>query len=174
MAILKRNYENLVKPKLELIESWFRRGISVADICDNIGVSRSAFDKWVNKYPELRQAVESGREVSDLKVENAMFKRAIGYSYWEITKERKMIKKIDPETGDEKIIHVMIPTKKVLKHVIPDVNAQQYWLENRMSNQWRRKPKDELDENETNSQILSIVALLTNPQEERKIGDEEN
>ena len=174
MAILKRNYETLVKPKLDLVEGWFRRGLSVEQICDNLGVSRSAFDRWVMKNADLRHAVEIGREVSDIKVENAMFKRAVGYTYWEITKERRQVERKNPESGELEQIHALITTKKVLKHVIPDVQAQQYWLENRASNHWRRKPKDIVDESSVNEQILSIVELLSNPHPERQIGDEEN
>ncbi len=63
-------------------------------------------------------------------VEKALYKRAKGFSYYEITKEP------DEENPEkEKIV------KKQKKTVIPDVSACIFWLKNRLPDKWR-DPKD--------------------------------
>ena len=67
----------------------------------------------------------------DRQVENALLKRALGYSYEEVTKEICE----DPETGNLE----MKITKKVRKEVVPDTTAQIFWLKNRKPDVWRDK-----------------------------------
>lgn len=173
MAVLKRNYETRVKPKLGLIEGWFRHGLSVEQVCDNLGVSVSAFNRWANREIELRDAIEKGREPADIHVENAMFKRAVGYNVWEVVKERRPMEVVDANTGEVKQIFALVTTKKTLKQIVPDVQAQQYWLEHRASKRWQKQPKVILDDTMINNNLLSIVELINNPMPERQIGDEE-
>ena len=55
--------------------------------CDNRRDGRCLFDvdtrtfyRWMNKYPELSEAVSAGKEAFDTRVERALAERAIGYS----------------------------------------------------------------------------------------------
>ena len=60
-----------------------------------------------------------------------MLKRALGYKYTEVTKERI-------EGG-------FVVTKEVTKEVVPDTTAQIFWLKNRKPNEWRDKQNVELE-----------------------------
>jgi hypothetical protein len=129
MAGARSKYHTHVEPKLLLVEAWARDGCIDADIARKLGVAYSTFREYVKQYPALAAALKRGKEVADVEVENALFKRAVGYTYEEVTREATT----DPKTGQT----IMIETKRVTKEVQPDVTAQIFWLKNRRPDKWR-------------------------------------
>ena len=89
-----------------------------------------------NKFSVISATLKRGKEVVDVEVENALLKRALGYTYTETTKERG----VNPETGKVELI----TTKVVTKEVVPDTTAQIFWLKNRRPDLWRDKQNVEL------------------------------
>lgn len=165
----KDSYEVRVKPKLALVTGWCRRGLSKEQIAENLGISLQSFDNYVKRYEEFADAVAEGAEELEIHIENALVKRALGYSYKEVTRERKLV--VNPETGEQE--YKLVVTKSVTKHVVPDVGAQQYYLEHRAPKRWEKVPSAYIDNVSVNADIKSIAELLNNPQPERQIGDEE-
>lgn len=109
---------------LILIRGWRRQGVPVAKIAtDYIGISGRAFQKWRNESQRMQEAVLAAKEVSNLSVEEALLQRATGYDYWEETHEL--------------VEGQLVLTKKVKKHVPPDVKAIMHYLYNRLPNRWR-------------------------------------
>lgn len=127
----KSKYESHVMPKLLLIEAWARDGLTIEQIAANLGVANSTFFDYKNKHSELSEALKRGQEIVDVEVENALLKRAVGYTYDEVTKEAVT----NPKTGET----IMVETKRVTKEVQPDVTAQIFWLKNRRPDKWRDK-----------------------------------
>lgn len=126
-----RTREGLLK-----LESWARDGLTDEQIATNIGVNAATLYAWKNKYDEICKALKKGKEVVDTEVENALLKRALGYSYEEVTKEPT----IDRATGET----TLIVTKVVTKEVLPDTTAQIFWLKNRRPDKWRDKKETAL------------------------------
>lgn len=118
-------YESHVKPKLNLVESWARDGLVDEQIAHNLGINVSTLYDYKNKYPEFTEALKNGKDDIDVQVENALLKRALGYTYVEVTKELT-------DAG-------MVETKRVTKEVQPDTTAQIFWLKNRRPQSWRDK-----------------------------------
>ena len=116
------------------IEAWARNGLTDEQIAHNMGIRRSTLYEWKKKFPVISDTLKKGKEVVDIQVENALLKRALGYSYTEITKERVI--DYDPKTGEVIGSHMEI-TKEVTKEVQPDVTAQIFWLKNRKPDVWR-------------------------------------
>lgn len=114
-------YESHVKPKLNLVESWARDGLIDEQIAHNLGIGVATLYEYKNKYPEFSEALKNGKDDIDIMVENALLKRALGYTYDEVT----------IESGVE--------TKRVTKEVQPDTTAQIFWLKNRRPQAWRDK-----------------------------------
>lgn len=164
----KDSYEVRVKPKLALVTGWCRRGLTNEQVAENLGISNQSFTNYLKRYEEFADAVDKGREETEVHIENALVKRALGYNYKEVTRERKLVH--NPETGEDE--YKLVVTKSVTKHVIPDVSAQQYYLEHRAPKRWERVPQQYLDSNAINHDIQSIAELLRNPVAERQIGDE--
>lgn len=124
-------YETEWKNKLEIIGGWAKDGLVDAQIANNMGVSRSTLSDWKTKYPELLDTLNKNKEIVDREVENALLKRALGYSYEETTKE--LVK--NPLTEEVRLE----VTKVVTKQVSPDTTAQIFWLKNRKPVEWRDK-----------------------------------
>lgn len=53
-----------------------------------MGVAYSTLRTWRDKFSALSAALKRGKEIIDRQVENALLKRALGYTYEEVTKER--------------------------------------------------------------------------------------
>lgn len=123
--------EWLTEEGLLQLEAWARDGLTDEQIAANIGISRKTLYEWKSKYSDICDTLKRGKEVVDIQVENALLKRALGYTYKEVTRE----KIFNPETGQ----YELMPTKEVTKEVVPDTTAQIFWLKNRRPEQWRDK-----------------------------------
>lgn len=128
----KGKYEYWLTPEgLLKLEAWARDGLIDEQIAENVGINPATLYDWKKRYPEISESLKKGKEVVDIQVENALLKRALGYTYEEVTKELCE----DAETGEMKLR----VTKKVTKEVVPDTTAQIFWLKNRRSDRWRDK-----------------------------------
>lgn len=145
ITIAKSKYETDVKPRLIEIEAWKRDGLTDEQICNNLNISIQTFYTYKSKYIEFFEAIKKGKEVADIEVENALFKRAIGYKYKEVIKEVK-------EINGKKTTYV----KEVIKEMPGDVGAQIFWLKNRKSNKWKDKQDIDLQDNNVSITINGV------------------
>ena len=145
ITIAKSKYETDVKPRLIEIEAWKRDGLTDEQIFKNLGISRDTFYKYKEKYSDFSEAIKKGKEVADIEVENALFKRAIGYKYKEVIKE---VKEID----GKKSTYV----KEVIKEMPGDVGAQIFWLKNRKSSKWKDKQDIDIEDNNVTITINGV------------------
>lgn len=121
----KGKYEYwLTSEGLLKLEFWARSGLTDEQIAKNIGISRETLYQWKQKYTDFSDSLKKGKEVVDIEVENALLKRALGYSYEE--------KKVEVSEEGTKVT-------KITKEVIPDTTAQIFWLKNRRPDRWRDK-----------------------------------
>lgn len=159
--------EGLIK-----IEGWARDGLTDEQISENMGIAPKTLYRWKDNYSQICQALKKGKEVVDRQVENALFKRAIGYEYTERTakvvdrdkdvveSERREFEnryKLDhPEADLQEVKDAAIkavPTRErivfleVDKQVAPDTGAAAFWLKNRKPDVWRDKKETELSGN---------------------------
>lgn len=157
-------YQEWIKPEgLLKIEAWARDGLTDEQISSNMGIKPSTFYEWKKKYPEISESLKQGKEVVDIAVENALLKRALGYSYNEDKyisadmDQGEYCEKLDeymnqykyehPEVADSELTLVkdqfpktkMVLTERKVKEIIPDTTAQIFWLKNRKPKQWRDK-----------------------------------
>lgn len=124
----------LTREGLTMIEAWSRDGLAKGKIADKMGISARTFRKWEKNNPGIADAVKVGRELTDIRVENAILKKALGF-------EVEEVKTVVKANGDEEVTTVK-------KNVPPDVSAASVWLKNRRPDKWRDKPT------ENNSSVL--------------------
>lgn len=120
---------------LKRLEAYARDGLTDEQIAHNMGIAVSTYYEWKKKCPEFSEALKKGKEVVDIEVENALLKRAMGYTYEETVKENIYNK--------EQERYELTVTKRTTKEVLPDTTAQIFWLKNRKPEEWR--DKQELD-----------------------------
>ena len=121
-------HEWLTPDGLLRLEAWARDGLTDEQIAKNCGIAYSTLRAWRDKHPALSAALKRGKEVVDIEVENALLKRALGYTYEEVTRERQIVGR--DEAG--MIITEMAITKRVTKEVQPDTTAQDSLLAARL------------------------------------------
>lgn len=141
-------YKDYVKPMLIEIAVWCRNGMTEKELATQLGISVSALKKYKREHKELAKAMAYTRPRADANVEDALFKRAIGYQFEEVTKERVIVtdKYGNPIIDDNGVPKTkMEVTKIVKKEVQGDVGAQQFWLKNRKPDVWRDKKEQELE-----------------------------
>lgn len=127
---------NLIKarvlPNLVYIEGWTRRGFTEESIARQLRVSWATFYAAKKLFPEVADAVERGRQDSTVLVENALFREAVGYELTE--RKRKVVGK--SEDGEDVVIEEEVKTFRAR----PSVQAQIFYLTNRMPARWQSSP----------------------------------
>ena len=150
----------LENDKLILLEGWAKSGLTDEQIAKNIGINRTTLYDWKKKETNIADALKKGKEVIDFEVENALLKKALGYTI--TIKEEKLDK--------DGCVHTL--EKDV--HIPPDTTAQIFWLKNRKKEQWREKVeivKTDEDLQNINKNISNIANLLNNPKPNRSEKD---
>ena len=145
------------------LEAWARDGLTDEQIAQNMDIDSATLYRWKKRYCEICESLKRGKEIVDIQVENALLKRALGYSYNEdkyisvpmdlaeytekLEQYMNMYKFEHPEATDSELMLVrerFPKTKEVLaerkvKEIVPDTTAQIFWLKNRCPDRWRDK-----------------------------------
>ncbi len=114
---------------LILLRAKSRDSLTKNELAKKLGIAPKTLSLWECKYPEIEEALRQGREITDVRVENAILKKALGF-------ETTEVKKVVKADGAEEIT-------TVVKCVPPDVSAASVWLKNRCPERWRDKPQEE-------------------------------
>lgn len=112
-----------------MVEGYARDGLTDEQISHNMGIAYSTFREWCKQFPALSAALKKGKAPVDMQVENALLKRALGY-----TEEETVTEIIELPGGKQRK-----QIRKTTKVYPPDVTAQIFWLKNRKPKQWRDK-----------------------------------
>lgn len=139
----KRGRPTMYSPKFPAwARALARRGLSDKDIAREMDIARSTLIEWKNTYAEFADALTEGKGQADALVENALYKRAVGYDFEEVkvicTPDHRKV------TSPAKAPQVT-KIEKVTKHIPPDISAIALWLKNRMPNDWREKTSVEVE-----------------------------
>lgn len=143
---------------LALIKGWRKNGITTKKIYSEfVGVSATGWANWFRESAELRDALHTGKEAADLSVEEALYRRATGYDYWE--------ERWDLIEGKLRL------SQKFKKHMPPDVKAILHWLFNRRPGQWRsvQEPLEQTKYTETVKNILVAMKEVAENKEPRQV-----
>ena len=104
-------------------------GATDREIADFFEVHEATIYRWKLDHPEFCEALKSGKEAADERVERSLFHRAIGYKHDAV----KMF-----QAGGAVI------TEQYVEHYPPDTTAAIFWLKNRKPKEWRDKVQQEL------------------------------
>lgn len=130
-------YDSSVHPR-QAYTLTAQMGATLEDMARVFDVSQKTIVQWMRRYNEFAQAIREGRDAFTVnKIEQSLVKRALGYSFDEVSiKETQFkVKGEDGVARVEPIIEKTVTTKQVA----PDVAAIIFYLKNRASVRWKDK-----------------------------------
>lgn len=101
-------------------------GATDREVADFFDVDERTLNRWKHQHEEFCQSLKVGKETADARVEQALYRRAIGYAVDAV--------KIFMPAGAEKPVYAPY----VEQHA-PDTTAAIFWLKNRRPAEWRDK-----------------------------------
>lgn len=114
----KNRYFSHVQPNLQKIPEWLET-MTEAQIAARLGISVCSFEKYKTLYPELVEALQTGREQLCRDLKETLKKKARGFMYTETkTTQRK-------ENGKSVVV-----VEKYEKYAQPDTGAIHLLLKN--------------------------------------------
>lgn len=124
-------YTDWVKHNLDQMREWAYEGYSHTDMAKKLEVGYTTLWTWRRKHPELHAAITEGkddrRRDNAVKVEDALLKRALGYDY-----EQTDVTEFLNSDG----VCQSTASKVTTKHVVGDVSAMKFYLQNRAPEEW--------------------------------------
>lgn len=87
-------------------------------------VAESTLYLWKHTQPEFSEALKVGKEMADARVEQSLYRKAVGYSFDAV--------KMHAYEG-------VVSITPYVEHVPPSDTAAIFWLKNRKPDQWRDK-----------------------------------
>jgi hypothetical protein len=158
-----KSVQEIIDSSLTLIESMVEDNKTDKEIADKLGVGYSTYKKYKATNEDLKAVISEGKDKKNQKVEQAVFKTAVGYVYWEEVATKVKSQELS-EDGTTILEKESVIISEVKKYKGPDLNAQKYWLNNREKAQWKDDPHGvenskkitKLKEKEVNSKSLSI------------------
>lgn len=155
---------------LELVEGWARDGLSDEQIAKNIGISVPTLYNWKKTHLEFLKSFKKGKQVVNVELENALFKKAIGAK---TTTTTYRVSKVDenvlkarrlryadkymedhPDADKKEALiaatenvdtHEKIVWSIVENQLPPDVGALMFLMKNRMPEKYREQSYQELN-----------------------------
>jgi len=116
-------------------------GATDREAAEFFNVAESTLYLWKHTQPEFSEALKVGKESADARVEQSLYRRALGYSH------------------DSMKMHVVdgaVSITPYVEHYAPDTTAAIFWLKNRKPDQWRDKQEIE------HSASGDLAALIAN------------
>ena len=104
-------------------------GATDAQLADFFEVAVSTINLWKINYPEFSESLTVPKEMADARVEQSLYRRAMGYEHDEV---------------DIRVVEGSIVQTPIRKYYPPDSTAMIFWLKNRKPADWRETKAVEL------------------------------
>lgn len=108
-------------------------GATDDELADFFEVHRSTIYRWKHEHDEFCDAIKTGKQQADERVERSLYQKATGYN---VTEEQAVKIKVEQHKEEVEVVQVE-------KHVPADTTAAIFWLKNRRSQNWRDKQEIE-------------------------------
>lgn len=157
----KGKYEEwLTEEGLSALKAWARMGLTDEEIAQKCKINVKTLYLWKLKHDPICKALKETKDIADMAVVNALYKRAVGYSYEEVT---------TVERPNAEGYMTLVDRKAIIKHVAPDMVAQIFWLKNRQRIDW----KNDHDKAQIDREKLELEKLMTAAQIEKLEADKD-
>lgn len=123
-------------------------GATDREAAEFFDVNEATVHRWKHEYPEFCEALKVGKETADQRVEQSLYRKAIGYQH-----DAVKIMTVDGAVAE-------VP---YVEHYAPDTTAAIFWLKNRNPQKWRDVKAQEISGPEGAALTVQIVRLADNP-----------
>jgi len=110
---------------IEQAKKLAQLGATDRDVADFFQIDEATLYRWKHTHPEFCEALKVGKETADARVEQSLYRRALGYSHDAV--------KIAVNAQGE------VTQVPYVEHFPPDTTAAIFWLKNRRPDEWRDK-----------------------------------
>lgn len=104
---------------IDLVRYMARCGMTANEIAADLGTTKKTLYVWRRDRPGFAEAMDEGRDLADARVEDALYRRAVGYRY----KEERVT-----NAGDVVVVELERE---------PNPTAAIFWLKNRRPDRWK-------------------------------------
>lgn len=105
-------------------------GATDREVADFFEVTEQTLNNWKAAHPEFFESLKLAKEEADQRVEQSLYRRALGYSHDAV----KIF--CDKDNGVTQV--------PFIEHYPPDTTACIFWLKNRKSAEWRDRVENQL------------------------------
>ena len=105
-------------------------GATDREAAEFFDVDERTVHRWKHEHPEFCQSLKVGKETADNRVEQSLYRRALGYSHDAV--------KIMMADGAPIV-------EPYVEHYPPDTTAAIFWLKNRKPTEWRDKTETDVN-----------------------------
>jgi hypothetical protein len=111
-----------------IAQQMCRLGATDLELARAFNVTTVTIWRWQSRHPDFCNALKTGKEIADQRVERSLYQRAVGYSF-----------------DSEKLFSFegSVTRAGIVEHVPPDVGAAKHWLSNRKPQEWHEKQEIE-------------------------------
>lgn len=99
-------------------------GATDREAAEFFDVNEATLHRWKHTQAEFCESLKVGKETADARVEQSLYRRAVGYSHDAV--------KIFMPAGADAPVHAPF-----VEHHAPDTTAAIFWLKNRRPDVWR-------------------------------------
>lgn len=119
----------LYKPEYaKQAQKLYELGATDAQIADFFEVTISTVALWKVQHKQFSDAGRIAKEVADARVEESLYRRAMGYEHDEV---------------DIRVVAGEVVQTPIRRYYPPDSTAMIFWLKNRQKDKWRDKQEVE-------------------------------
>ena len=134
-------WQTHIKPYLEEIEAIKKQGKTDKQIAEYLGIGYTTLIENKKKHIELAQALKKGKNELVLKLESALYKRAIGGYY-----TKKVTRTwVEHKDEDGNLIQGAVQVSETLTEERPEVGALVFALKNLDPERWKDKTEQNVD-----------------------------
>ncbi len=123
------------KEIIEILCKHLQKGSSIKSACAAARISKETFYEWKRSKSDFSDRMDAAMAIPDKKVENALYKSAIG-SYRYTEKHFEQIRDAKGKMTELKLV------RTIRKRVVPAVCAQKFILINRNPDEWKDKKEE--------------------------------
>jgi transposase-like protein len=130
---------------IALAAEWCQRGATDVELADALSVHPATLYRWKLDYPEFCEAIKSGKDIADERIERSLFQKASGY---DVVETQAIKVKVEQHKEDVRVVEVR-------RHIPADTTAQIFWLKNRRPAVWRDKTETHLS---TDADLAALIS----------------